>query len=117
MAEQFDWLSLLENGSIHLSGEQIGEAYPFQIDGDLKVFLRRREERLVPYVTLATTQGEYAINGMARESGKYRDYQEIWKDNPKKPTSKMPMSGIMSLAMEMLRIKYPLVYEQFQPQA
>lgn len=117
MDEQFDWLSLLEDGAIHLSSEQIGESYPFQIDGDLKVFLRRRGDTLVPYVTLATKQGEYAINGMARESGKYRDYQEIWKDNPKKPTSKMPMSGVMGLAMEMLKIKYPLVYEQLKAQA
>lgn len=78
----------------YFTKSEYGEDWPFKIDS-VRVDCWGYNE-----VVLITTWGDfYGINGVARGTGKYLDVFDIWKDNPKDPSTKIPLDEILSYGL------------------
>lgn len=63
----------------------------------------------IPHILFEADGVLYALNGYARASGLYRDYEDIWRSVKGK---KVPMTKVMELAMVVLKDKFPDIYER-----
>ena len=66
----------------------------------------------IPFILFEAGGETYALNGYARASGQYRDYQEIWKEHPKKQGQKIPTSKVMELGLDLLKKHSPEVHQR-----
>lgn len=73
---------------VQISQSEYGDRWPYTVPNGIL-------ECQYNDVTLTYEGVTYAINGSARDTGKYRDLKEIWRDNPEFPGAKMPDAGII----------------------
>lgn len=101
----------------HITQKKLKHLYPFTVaEGFLVVILTDQamsDGTPIPFILFEAITGEtYALNGYARASGKYRDYEEIWKDDPKQTGKKVPTSKVMELGLDLLRKQAPDVHQR-----
>lgn len=81
--------------STTITEKEYGENWPFTVSsGSLEC--RRAHD-----VVLVSDGKVYALNGKARGNKSYRDFNEIWRDNPEFPGSKVPLGDIISRGSEL----------------
>lgn len=66
----------------------------------------------IPYILFETPEATFALNGYARASGNYRDFEEIRKQHPKQPGAKVPTSKVMELAAGLLQKQHPDIHQR-----
>jgi hypothetical protein len=94
--------------------QKLKDSYPFTLPtGSLQVKLSGEtmtDGTPIPHILFESDGVFYALNGYARASGKYSDYEAIWRDHPKQPGQKVPMAKVMGLGLEVLKKKFPDVH-------
>lgn len=90
------YASVAQSAGLSISRNEYGDNWPYTIpEGILNCEVRMAGGYKKLDVTLTYNGETYAINGSARGSAKYRPLEEIWKDDPRYPGSKVPDPGIV----------------------
>jgi hypothetical protein len=102
---------------MEISQKKLKENYPFDVpSGWLECELSGKlmsDGTPIPHILFVGADGvRYALNGYARSSGLYRDYESIWRDHPGKRGQKVPVQRVMSLGLQVLKEKYPDVHQR-----
>lgn len=100
-----------------ITQKKLGKHYPFTIpEGWLIVQLTNQvmsDGTPIPHIIFQAQTGEqYGLNGYARSSGLYRDYETIWRDNPSNHGQKVATSRVMELASDLMRKGAPQVHQR-----
>ena len=67
---------------------------------------------LIPYLLFDGDDSKtYALNGLARASALYHDYETIWRDNPERKGAKVPVTQVMALGLRLLEQQHPTIYQ------
>lgn len=94
----FSLIGYADERSMHLINQaDYGNQWPFTVPfGELNCHSRTAGGYAKRDITLTFGNKAYAINGSARGKGLYPgDLNEIWRDDPERPGSKLPVSSII----------------------
>lgn len=102
---------------MEISQKQLKKNYPFKVrKGKLECELSGKtmpDGTPIPHIFFDGEDGvRYALNGYARSSGLYKDYESIWRDKPGKKGKKVPTQRVMTLGLQVLKEKFPEVHQK-----
>ncbi len=82
-------------GGEKITQAEYGDQWPFTVsEGQLLC-------NAPNYVYFKANGQEYAINGAAKQIGAFRPTEEIWRDNPEIPGTKINIGPIISRGLEL----------------
>jgi hypothetical protein len=93
-----------ESSSACVTRAQFGNRWPYTIPGGVLACSTRFVASYKKQdVTITHAGRTYAINGSARGSGLYAPLEDIWRDNPESPGSKIPEPGLIAKGLSLCR--------------
>ena len=81
----------MEN-SILITASEFGDAWPFTVDQGTLSCIGHDDSVEVLFTVDNVT---YAVNGLAKQSGRYADIRAIWADSPSRPGLKKNIQPII----------------------
>ena len=91
-------------GTVEVKQSQFGDKWPFSVEaGRITCTTIRVDTLTLQILTFTVGDKVYALNGAARgraTTSGWLDIDSIWKDNPKKPGTKIDISPIMKKGLE-----------------
>jgi hypothetical protein len=96
--------SVTHSVGFSVSRAEYGDKWPYTIpEGTLNCEVRMVSGYKKQDITISYNGKVYAINGSARSSRKYSPLEEIWKEGPRFPGSKIPDPGIIQKGLALCR--------------
>jgi len=87
---------------ITVSSQEYGDKWPYTIpEGVLECQTRIVVGYVKNDVTIRYNGRIYAINGSARGNHNFAPLEQIWRDNPEHPGSKIPDPGIIKRGLQL----------------
>lgn len=99
-----------------ITRKKLKHLYPFTLtEGWLVVLITEQvmsNGTPIPFILFEAGGETYALNGYARASGQYRDYEDIWQDHPMQKDKKITTSKVMELAADLMKKHAPDVHQR-----